>query len=237
VFSIGYYTQVDLGFTPHVAQTFTAASSARCCPLENEGASTRFAAGSAAPYLSHTLRSQGGLCPDLYAIGHQSNDNYIAMISGQAPNIETQSDCQFFSDFVFGGVGAYGQMRGEGCLYPTAVPTIASQFDRAGLEWRDYSEGMGSDPARESSVCGHPAPGGSDVFACAPATRPVASGGRLPASSEFQRARLRRQGLAPGWSCTPWATHAPGGRGQPQRGPTVLRRALVLLTVRRRRIA
>jgi len=41
--------------------------------------------------------------PNLYAIGHQSNDNYIAMISGQAPNIETQSDCQFFSDFVFGG--------------------------------------------------------------------------------------------------------------------------------------
>ena len=138
--------------------------------LENEGASTTFAAGSAAPYLSQTLRSQGAYLPNLYAIGHQSNDNYIAMISGQAPNIETQSDCQLFSDFTFGGVGAYGQMQGEGCLYPAAVPTIASQFNRAGLVWRDYNEGMGSDPARESSVCGHPAPGGRDNTQSATAT-------------------------------------------------------------------
>ena len=34
--------------------------------------------------------------PKYYGIGHESNDNYIAMISGQAPNPLNQSDCQQF---------------------------------------------------------------------------------------------------------------------------------------------
>ena len=35
-----------------------------------------------------------------YGIGHFSLDNYLAMISGQAPNTATQGDCAVFSDFV-----------------------------------------------------------------------------------------------------------------------------------------
>src|SRR5581483_2267411 len=52
--------------------------------LENESASTTFAPGSPAPYLSQTLRSDGAYLPNYYSTGHESNDNYIAMISGQA---------------------------------------------------------------------------------------------------------------------------------------------------------
>ncbi len=43
-----------------------------------------------------------------------------------------------------------------GCIYPAAVPTIASQLQQVGLAWRDYNEAWGHDPTRESSVCGHP---------------------------------------------------------------------------------
>ncbi|HEY1511244.1 MAG TPA: hypothetical protein VGF93_19705, partial [Solirubrobacteraceae bacterium] len=59
--------------------------------LENESASTTFGAGSPAPYLSTTLRGQGAYLPNYYAVGHESNDNYIAMISGQAPNAQNQA--------------------------------------------------------------------------------------------------------------------------------------------------
>ena len=124
--------------------------------LENESASTTFGSGSPAPYLSTTLRSEGAYLPNYYAIGHESNDNYIAMISGQAPNAENQADCQFFDDLEPGTLGSYGQAEGSGCVYPAAVPTIADQLSAAGLTWRDYNESMGADPTREASECGHP---------------------------------------------------------------------------------
>ena len=73
--------------------------------LENESASTTFGPSSPAPYLSQTLRAQGAYLPNYYGVGHQSNDNYIAMISGQAPGADSQADCQQFSDFVPGTIG------------------------------------------------------------------------------------------------------------------------------------
>ena len=124
--------------------------------LENESASTTFGPGSPAPYLAQTLRSQGAYLPNYYGVGHNSNDNYIAMISGQAPNVQNQGDCQIFDDVSPGTIGAYGQAQGTGCVYPTTVPTIASQLTAAGFTWRDYNEQMGNTPTRESSVCGHP---------------------------------------------------------------------------------
>ena len=54
--------------------------------LENESASTTFGPTSPAPYLSKTLTAQGAYLPNYYGTGHDSNDNYISMISGQAPN-------------------------------------------------------------------------------------------------------------------------------------------------------
>jgi phosphatidylinositol-3-phosphatase len=124
--------------------------------LENESASTTFGPGSPAPYLSQTLRSQGAYLPNYYGIGHESNDNYIAMISGQAPNPDTQADCQTFADFPPAPLGPDGQQLGTGCVYPGDVQTIGGQLLGADLTWRDYNEDMGNDPARESSLCGHP---------------------------------------------------------------------------------
>ncbi len=124
--------------------------------LENESASITFGPGSPAPYLSETLRAQGAYLPNYYATGHQSNDNYIAMISGQAPNGENQGDCQNYDDLEPGTIGSYGQAQGEGCIYPATVPTVADQMLSGGLTWRDYNEDMGATPSREAAECGHP---------------------------------------------------------------------------------
>jgi hypothetical protein len=130
--------------------------------LENSSASTTFGPGSPAPYLAKTLTAEGAYLPNYHGIGHQSADNYVAMISGQAPGIENQADCLIFNDLVPGTIGAYGQAQGLGCVYPAAVPTIAGQLNAAGLTWRDYNEGMGADPRREAAECGHPGLGSLD---------------------------------------------------------------------------
>jgi hypothetical protein len=130
--------------------------------LENEGRATTFGPNSPAPYLAKTLVSQGAYVPNYYGTGHNSNDNYISMISGQAPNPQTQGDCPIFSDFAPDVIGANGQAQGQGCVFPTDVKTIADQLGAAGLTWRDYNQSMGANPSREAAECGHPGIGQPD---------------------------------------------------------------------------
>ena len=54
--------------------------------LENEGLSQSFGDPSADPYLARTLPRMGALLKNYFAVGHDSLDNYIAQISGQAPD-------------------------------------------------------------------------------------------------------------------------------------------------------
>lgn len=130
--------------------------------LENEDAGSTFSASSPATYLTKTLAAQGQVLPQYFGIGHASLDNYIAQISGQAPNPSTQADCTTYADFVpTGPVGAYGQVPGHGCVYPASVLTIADQLDAKGLTWRAYEEDMGNTPP-ESTTCAHPAIGAPD---------------------------------------------------------------------------
>jgi len=130
---------------------------------ENESASTTFGPSSPAPYLSKTLVSEGAYLPNYYGIGHDSLDNYIAMVSGQAPNPSTSADCGTFADFTSPtSMDSAGQENGEGCVYPDDVPTLMNQLDTAGLTWRAYEDSMGADPTRESPTCGHPAEGALD---------------------------------------------------------------------------
>ena len=65
--------------------------------LENKGYDETFGPGSPAPYLSKTLRRQGQLLTQYYGTAHNSLPNYIAQISGQGPNAQTQGDCQTYS--------------------------------------------------------------------------------------------------------------------------------------------
>jgi hypothetical protein len=132
--------------------------------LENETASVTFSSTPPSPYLAQTLPAQGALLPNYYGIGHASLDNYIALISGQAPNRGTQLDCPLFSDFQPSqpALDAHGQLPGVGCVYPTLVKTLPDQLEAAGLTWKGYMEDMGKDPQREQPTCGHPAVGTSD---------------------------------------------------------------------------
>ncbi len=123
--------------------------------LENKGFDETWGAGSQAPYLSQTLRSQGNLLSQYYGIGHNSLDNYIAEISGQGPNGDTQADCQVYNQFNQVGTTAPGQAVGQGCVYPAAVPTLAGQLSAAGKTWKGYMEDMGT-------PCRHPQIGAMD---------------------------------------------------------------------------
>src|SRR5947209_4895520 len=92
--------------------------------LENENASTTFGPGSPAPYRSQTLPSQGAFLPQYYGVTHLSLGNYVAMVSGQGSNPQTQADCMVYSDFAGGVIGPDGQALGQGCVYPSNVKTI-----------------------------------------------------------------------------------------------------------------
>jgi hypothetical protein len=126
--------------------------------LENEGYAATFVHPVANSYLGRALPARGALLTQYYGIGHLSNDNYIAMVSGQAPNPQTQDDCMIYSDFISPGLTlAPGQAVGTGCVFPSKVHTIADQLDKKGLSWKGYMEDMGGVPSRESATCGHPA--------------------------------------------------------------------------------
>jgi hypothetical protein len=125
--------------------------------LENKGFDETFGPSSPAPYLSRTLVAQGNLLTQYYGTAHNSLPNYIAQISGQGPDPQTQSDCQSFTDFVGAGTVAPQQAVGTGCVYPSSVRTLADQLTATGRSWKGYMEDMGADPSREAATCGHPA--------------------------------------------------------------------------------
>ena len=133
--------------------------------LENQGYAQSFGTPSADPYLATTLPRTGALLENYYAIGHNSAANYIAQVSGQAPDIATQIDCPLWTPFPGQVIaGPYRQVLGEGCVYPEAVPTLGNQLSAAGRSWAAYLQDVGNDPGRDHTVatargpaCGHPA--------------------------------------------------------------------------------
>jgi hypothetical protein len=78
------------------------------------------------------------------------------MVSGQAPNIVTQADCPFYTDFRPGLMASNGQAIGQGCVYPSSVKTVADQLSAAGLTWKGYMQDM-------KTTCRHPAPNSFDT--------------------------------------------------------------------------
>jgi phosphatidylinositol-3-phosphatase len=129
--------------------------------LENENFATTWGPESPARYLNDTLVPEGQLLTQYFAIGHESLDNYIAQISGQSPNPQTQLDCVKYDEFASTGVGQYGQELGKGCVYPASVKTIGDQLDAAGKTWKAYQQDIGNSPT-EPKTCRHPPIGSVD---------------------------------------------------------------------------
>jgi hypothetical protein len=137
--------------------------------LENENYDATWGDASPATYLNGTLRPMGQLLTHYFGIGHASLDNYIAQISGQAPNPDTQADCVNYVEFRSTGVGPYGQAHGKGCVYPASVKTIADQLDAAGKTWKGYMQDIGNS-ATQPKTCRHPKIGETDTTVIPTAT-------------------------------------------------------------------
>jgi phosphatidylinositol-3-phosphatase len=127
--------------------------------LENESSESTYL-NNPHPYLGKVLQRQGTLLTNYYATGHVSLDNYIAMISGQAPNVMTSSDCQLYVNFngttAAAPINSAGQAVGAGCVYPSNVKTLADQLSAHHISWGGFMDEMGNNPAREQSRCGVP---------------------------------------------------------------------------------
>jgi phospholipase C len=123
--------------------------------LENKGYDQTFGPGSPATYLSKELRAKGQLLSQFHGVAHNSLPNYIAQISGQGPNSQTQGDCQVYSDFAATGTVAPQQAVGNGCVYPSSVTTVADQLQAKALSWKGYMEDM-------RTPCRHPQLGTAD---------------------------------------------------------------------------
>ena len=118
--------------------------------IENKGYDETWGRQSKAPYLAQTLRRKGVLLYNYYGTAHNSQPNYVAQISGQAPNPQMQADCQIYSSFVGSGTVAPQQAVGHGCVFPTSVNSLPIQLDRGGYSWRGYMQDM-------KTPCLHPA--------------------------------------------------------------------------------
>jgi phosphatidylinositol-3-phosphatase len=125
--------------------------------LENEDYASTFGSPASDPYLATTLPAEGALLEDYYATGHESNDNYISIVSGQPPNPANQADCQTFQNFLAPTTLEDGVEGGVGCVYPASVENIGTQLSAHKLKWKAYEQDMGNDPNREAAACGHPA--------------------------------------------------------------------------------
>src|SRR3954454_11552523 len=118
--------------------------------LENEDYDATFGPDTKIPDLARDLPAKGALLTQSFATGHNSLDNYITVVSGQPPNPVTQADCQTFQEFLPGTLDSNGVALGQGCVYPTAVKTIADQLEDSGLSWKGYMDDM-------KTTCRHPA--------------------------------------------------------------------------------
>ena len=139
--------------------------------LENKSYDATFTGLNQNSYLWKTLPRQGVLLKKYYGTGHSSMDNYLSLVSGQAPEEDTQEDCSvtnktigpnsdieskggsLFRNQNFGQMyspanatqpsGANAPQGENGCTYPTDVPTLFNQLNAAGKTWKGYAQGIG----------------------------------------------------------------------------------------------
>jgi hypothetical protein len=148
---------------PHVKHVFIVV-------LENENAADTFGPNTQIPYLAKTLTSQGAYIPNYYGTGHLSLDNYISMVSGQAPSVQTQADCQGYTKFLPGTPTTNGQYIGQGCVFGPGVQNIATQLEGNGYTWKGYMQDMANSAPAQPASCRHPAFNSQDSTQTATAT-------------------------------------------------------------------
>ena len=134
--------------------------------LENVSYDSAYGPAPVYPYLANTLRPNGLLLSQFYAVAHWSLGNYLAIIGGVAPTKDIQGDCTRYTDMTGGTPAPDGQVKAaHGCVYPKFVPTLAGQLTDQHLSWKGYMQDMGNIPGREQASCGRPGLGanGADL--------------------------------------------------------------------------
>ncbi len=102
-----------------------------------------FGPGSVAHYLNRKLRKKGVLLSGYRTLGGSELPDYLAMVSGQAPNSDTRTDCAIYAEFSGSAAASSdGQVPGAGCVYPDTVLTLADQVTAAGKQWKAYLADM-----------------------------------------------------------------------------------------------
>jgi hypothetical protein len=128
--------------------------------LENKAYNASFTPleGTQGQYLSQ-LPAQGALLTNYYGTGHSSLDNYLSMVSGQAPVSDDQDDCPsyrslsgsydtnksspYYGQFISGGTAGADLPAGDnGCVYPSSVPTLFNQLNSAHKSWKVYAQDL-----------------------------------------------------------------------------------------------
>jgi hypothetical protein len=148
--------------------------------LENKSYDATFTGLNNNTYLWKSLPGQGVLLKNYYGTGHFSLDNYISMVSGQATEPDTQSDCPLYDSFsgtvdtsgtlssnpnygqVDSAAGANAAPGTNGCVYPSSVQTLFNQLDATHVSWKGYAQDLGnpdaSGPSHDAGAqyCGAP---------------------------------------------------------------------------------
>ena len=128
--------------------------------LENKSYDASFSGLNHNTYLWSKLPAQGALLTQYYGTGHNSQDNYLSLASGQAPITDTQADCPDYSQ-INGSIDTSGTLSSNsnfgqlasaagpeakpgqnGCVYPSSVKTLFNQFDSAGVSWKGYAQDL-----------------------------------------------------------------------------------------------
>jgi hypothetical protein len=167
--------------------------------LENKSYDATFTGLNQNTYLWKTLPQQGVLLKNYYGTGHSSMDNYLSMVSGQAPEEDTQEDCSVSntligpnSDILSAGGSLkknpnYGQMNSpanaaqpsganaplgtNGCTYPTQVPTLFNQLNAVSKSWKGYAQDLtGAQAPGATSFQADTVPGREDALCGGPGT-------------------------------------------------------------------
>ena len=130
--------------------------------LSDQGYDQSFAAPTSDPYLATTLRKQGELLPNYYAVASGDLANEIALLSGQGPTPQTATNCPTYAALEPAVAGTGGQLLGDGCVYPAGTLTLADQLTSKGDTWKGYVEGIGNGPHGQPKTCRHPTLGSAD---------------------------------------------------------------------------
>jgi phosphatidylinositol-3-phosphatase len=115
------------------------------------------------PYLDETLVPTGALLTHYALVARSPLANDVALLSGQGPNAATEQNCPTYVPVTPPTLGGNGLASGTGCVYPSAVRTLAGELTTAAVTWRAYAQDMSlaeeTATTGASTACIHPAAG------------------------------------------------------------------------------